>query len=118
MTNFAELRARLAKNITLLSHDRAALLALVDARIAAEVLCVDEGCPHHGTAHACVTRRPVAEFECENCIGMPEAGCYCQAVGAIAPGWSACRADCQHTGYCHAFDKCQLTQKPLDRVQP
>ena len=26
-----------------------------------------------------------AEFECENCIGMPEHGCYCLAVGCIAP---------------------------------
>jgi DNA-directed RNA polymerase, mitochondrial len=27
-----------------------------------------------------------AVYECENCIGMPEHGCYCSAVGAIAPG--------------------------------
>jgi len=26
------------------------------------------------------------DYECENCLGMPEHGCYCQAVGAIAPG--------------------------------
>ena len=29
---------------------------------------------------------PIFIYECENCLGMPEHGCYCQAVGAIAPG--------------------------------
>lgn len=29
---------------------------------------------------------PETDFECENCLGMPEAGCYCQAMGAIKPG--------------------------------
>lgn len=24
-------------------------------------------------------------FDCEDCIGMAEHGCYCSAVGAIAP---------------------------------
>lgn len=24
-------------------------------------------------------------FECQNCIGMPEYGCYCMAMGCIAP---------------------------------
>lgn len=27
-----------------------------------------------------------ASFECEDCLGMPEHGCYCLAVGAVAPG--------------------------------
>lgn len=26
------------------------------------------------------------DYECENCIGMIEHGCYCQAMGAVAPG--------------------------------
>lgn len=26
------------------------------------------------------------DYECEDCIGMVEHGCYCKAVGAIAPG--------------------------------
>lgn len=26
------------------------------------------------------------DFECENCIGMPEHGCYCAAMGGAAPG--------------------------------
>lgn len=25
-------------------------------------------------------------FECEDCIGMREHGCYCFAIGAVAPG--------------------------------
>jgi hypothetical protein len=25
-------------------------------------------------------------FECQDCLGMKEHGCYCAAVGAIAPG--------------------------------
>lgn len=25
-------------------------------------------------------------YDCENCIGMPEYGCYCMAMGASAPG--------------------------------
>lgn len=28
----------------------------------------------------------VEEYECENCIGMIEHGCYCKAMGAPAPG--------------------------------
>lgn len=28
----------------------------------------------------------VVPYECENCIGMIEHGCYCQAMGAPAPG--------------------------------
>ena len=27
------------------------------------------------------------DYECKNCIGMDEHGCYCKAVGATAPGW-------------------------------
>jgi DnaJ-class molecular chaperone len=30
-----------------------------------------------------------ADYECENCIGMAEYGCYCQSQGAIAPGGPA-----------------------------
>lgn len=30
-----------------------------------------------------------ADYACENCIGMPEHGCYCKAHGAIAPGGPA-----------------------------
>lgn len=28
----------------------------------------------------------VPNYECEDCIGMMEHGCYCRSVGAIAPG--------------------------------
>ena len=28
----------------------------------------------------------IPDYECENCIGMPEYGCYCRAHNAIAPG--------------------------------
>lgn len=30
-----------------------------------------------------------ADYECENCIGMAEHGCYCMAMGAITPGGPA-----------------------------
>jgi hypothetical protein len=26
------------------------------------------------------------DFECEDCIGMREHGCYCKAMGCVAPG--------------------------------
>jgi hypothetical protein len=26
------------------------------------------------------------DYECVNCIGMPEHGCYCMAMGAVKPG--------------------------------
>ncbi len=26
------------------------------------------------------------DYECENCIGMSDYGCYCQAMGATKPG--------------------------------
>lgn len=29
------------------------------------------------------------DFECEDCIGMREHGCYCKAMGASAPGGPA-----------------------------
>ncbi len=45
------------------------------------------------------------DYECEDCIGMIEHGCYCKAMGAIAPGgpagpedvpqeWIVCEACC------------------------
>lgn len=41
-----------------------------------------------------------AEFECENCIGMMEHGCYCAAMGADGPGGMSepfpGLAPCQH----------------------
>lgn len=27
-----------------------------------------------------------ADYECEDCIGMKEHGCYCKAMGALQPG--------------------------------
>lgn len=44
------------------------------------------------------------DYECENCIGMIEYGCYCKAVGAVAPGGpiapdaSARIVPCEHCG--------------------
>lgn len=29
---------------------------------------------------------PLPDYECENCIGMIEHGCYCKAMGAAGPG--------------------------------
>jgi len=29
------------------------------------------------------------DYECEDCIGMREHGCYCQAMGAVCPGGPA-----------------------------
>lgn len=29
------------------------------------------------------------DYDCEDCIGMIEHGCYCKAVGAVAPGGPA-----------------------------
>jgi hypothetical protein len=31
-------------------------------------------------------RQIETDYECENCIGMIEYGCYCKAMGAVAPG--------------------------------
>jgi hypothetical protein len=28
----------------------------------------------------------IPDYDCENCIGMIEHGCYCRAVGAVGPG--------------------------------
>lgn len=51
---------------------------------------VDHGaCPHcEGTGGEIIETQPVelADFECENCLGMPEHGCYCKALGAVGPG--------------------------------
>ena len=35
-----------------------------------------------------VDTQPVTpdDWECENCLGMLEHGCYCKAVGAVGPG--------------------------------
>lgn len=35
-----------------------------------------------------------AAFECEDCIGMKQHGCYCAAHGAMAPGGPAGRWMC------------------------
>jgi hypothetical protein len=32
------------------------------------------------------TQGLVMDYECEDCIGMRDHGCYCQAMGATAPG--------------------------------
>lgn len=37
-------------------------------------------------------------YECENCIGMIEYGCYCQAMGAVAPGGPCAEPIPQPTG--------------------
>lgn len=29
---------------------------------------------------------PIPPYDCENCIGMPEHGCYCASQDAVAPG--------------------------------
>jgi hypothetical protein len=50
MTDYIELRDRLTKNITLFSHDRAALLELVDAKIA------DDLAPTQGDPASALTR--------------------------------------------------------------
>lgn len=52
----------------------------------------------HGVCPACngecavevetqpVEMEDIEDYECENCIGMIEHGCYCKAVGAVGPG--------------------------------
>lgn len=32
-----------------------------------------------------IEERRGIDFECEDCIGMKEHGCYCMAMGCIAP---------------------------------
>lgn len=32
-----------------------------------------------------LSRFAFPDYECQNCIGMPEYGCYCQTHGAVAP---------------------------------
>jgi hypothetical protein len=34
----------------------------------------------------CDCDKPQADFACEDCMGTAEHGCYCAAIGAIAPG--------------------------------
>lgn len=46
-------------------------------------------CPEcNGECVVEVADEPVTleDYECENCIGMPEHGCYCKAHGAVGPG--------------------------------
>lgn len=50
-------------------------------------------CPWcEGTGGEIIETQPVElediqpDYECENCIGMIEHGCYCRAMGAVAPG--------------------------------
>lgn len=50
-------------------------------------------CPWcEGTGGEIIETQPVEledispDYECENCIGMIEHGCYCKAMGAVAPG--------------------------------
>jgi hypothetical protein len=46
-------------------------------------------CPHcEGTGGEIIETQPIelADYECQDCIGMIEHGCYCKAVGAVAPG--------------------------------
>lgn len=38
-----------------------------------------------GTAHA-LAKMALRGFECQDCIGMREHGCYCEAMGAVQPG--------------------------------
>lgn len=33
-----------------------------------------------------LSRKAYPIFACENCLGTPEYGCYCAAMGASAPG--------------------------------
>lgn len=40
---------------------------------------------------------PTPDYECQDCIGMKEHGCYCQSVGAVAPGGPLPVADEQRT---------------------
>jgi len=35
---------------------------------------------------------PTPDYECQDCIGMIEHGCYCQAMGATQPGGPAALA--------------------------
>lgn len=49
-------------------------------------------CPKCGAAHlstrvcGCEAMKKLdADYDCEDCIGMKEYGCYCMAVGCIAP---------------------------------
>lgn len=45
-------------------------------------------CQHcEGTGGQIIETQPVeqADFECEDCIGMIEHGCYCLAVGCVVP---------------------------------
>lgn len=43
---------------------------------------------------------PSADYECQDCIGMKDHGCYCKAHGCVAPGGplpSAHRCTCEFT---------------------
>lgn len=47
--------------------------------------CTWEGSPFDGLRRKLRTWL-YPSFDCDNCIGMPEHGCYCEATGAVAPG--------------------------------